>query len=79
VGSDCGVAVLNGARFTSELRDVLVKALWSSVDAVNGFRTFAAAESGVYARMTTAAGTESLMIPQWEILFPLQSGTDYCG
>ncbi|NLJ61170.1 MAG: hypothetical protein GX338_09530 [Firmicutes bacterium] len=50
VGSDCGVAVLNGARFTSELRDVLVKALWSSVDAVNGFRTFAAAESGVYAR-----------------------------
>ncbi len=50
VGSDCGVAVLNGARFKLELPDVRVDALWSSVNAVNGFRTFAASESGVYAR-----------------------------
>ena len=50
VGSDCGVAKLSTAHFESELTGVRVEALASSVNAVNGFRTFTAAESGVYAR-----------------------------
>ncbi|HHX25092.1 MAG TPA: hypothetical protein GX721_00320 [Firmicutes bacterium] len=50
VGSDCGVAALSGVRFKSELQAVRVKSLWSSANTVNGFRTFAATESGVYAR-----------------------------
>ncbi len=50
VGSDCGVAVLTAAHFKPELTGVRVEALTSSANAVNGFRTFAATDSGVYAR-----------------------------
>jgi hypothetical protein len=52
IGSEKGVACFGGTHFEHELAGVEVGAIASaaSAEAVDGFRTFAAAEDGVYAR-----------------------------
>lgn len=49
-GTDRGIATLTGAQFTAELTAVPINMVYSSFAAINGFNSFAASESGVYAR-----------------------------